>query len=334
MGESTSFDELIRPRRPASGAARRATEGTDERQSDQVVAREEPAAGQGKHGESRTTPEAAPSENTRKSNVTACSEARNQVDAGPAAGGVDGGRKPVVVVEDLHVRYKVYSSGKSAGSAGGRRLMTTTRGLREVHAVKGVSFTAYENESIGVIGSNGSGKSTLMRSIVGLTPPASGAVYASSRPNMLGVGAALIPDLSGDKNITLGGLALGYNRKEIEQMRRDIVEFAELEDFIDLPMRTYSSGMSARLKFAIAASKQHEILIVDEALAVGDARFRQRSEARIREIREQAGTVFLVSHSMKSILDTCNRVLWLNKGVLEMDGQAKEVVKAYQESKK
>ncbi|WP_417218857.1 ABC transporter ATP-binding protein [Arthrobacter sp.] len=248
--------------------------------------------------------------------------------------GADEGRKPVVVVEDLHVRYKVYSSGKSAGPAAGRRLLTTTRGLREVHAVKGVSFTAYENESIGVIGSNGSGKSTLMRSIVGLTPPASGAVYASSRPNMLGVGAALIPDLSGDKNITLGGLALGYSRREIEKMRHDIVDFAELEEFIDLPMRTYSSGMSARLKFAIAASKQHEILIVDEALAVGDARFRKRSEARIRQIREDAGTVFLVSHSMKSILDTCNRVLWINKGVLEMDGEAKEVVKAYQESKK
>jgi teichoic acid transport system ATP-binding protein len=99
-------------------------------------------------------------------------------------------------------------------------------------------------------------------------------------------------------------------------------------------MKTYSSGMSARLKFAIAASKQHEILIVDEALAVGDARFRQRSEARIREIRENAGTVFLVSHSMKSILDTCSRVIWINKGVLEMDGDPADVVKAYKESKK
>jgi teichoic acid transport system ATP-binding protein len=103
---------------------------------------------------------------------------------------------------------------------------------------------------------------------------------------------------------------------------------------MDLPMRTYSSGMQARLKFAIAAAKQHEILIVDEALAVGDQRFRQRSEARIREIRENAGTVFLVSHSMKSIMDTCSRVIWINKGVLEMDGDPKEVVTAYKESRK
>lgn len=336
MAESTSFDELIRPRkRPAEHEAEAVAEtpiGSANRPTGTGESRDEPATGPRRE---RATPlmskpseAAGPEELPLKDG----DESEDSPVAEPAPA-VDG-RTPVVVVQDLHVRYKVYSSGKAAGPAGGRRLMTTTRGLREVHAVKGISFTAYENESIGVIGSNGSGKSTLMRSIVGLTPPASGAVYASSRPNMLGVGAALIPDLSGDKNITLGGLALGYTRKEIEEMRRNIIEFAELEDFIDLPMRTYSSGMSARLKFAIAASKQHEILIVDEALAVGDARFRKRSEARIREIREQAGTVFLVSHSMKSILDTCNRVLWINKGVLEMDGDAQDVVKAYQETKK
>ena len=191
-------------------------------------------------------------------------------------------------------------------------------------------WKAYENESIGVIGSNGSGKSTLMRTMVGLTPPSSGAVHASSRPNLLGVGAALLPDLSGERNIVLGGLALGFSRFEIQALRDRIVEFAELDEFIDLPMRTYSSGMQARLKFAIAASKQHEILIVDEALSVGDRRFRARSEGRIREIRDNAGTVFLVSHSMRSILDTCDRVIWLNKGELLMDGPAAEVVAAYE----
>ncbi len=242
---------------------------------------------------------------------------------------------PVVVVDDLHVKYQVYASGKSAGNAGVRGLLKRgARGLREVHALKGVSFVAHKNESIGIIGSNGSGKSTLLRAITGLTPPSSGAVYASSRPNLLGVGAALINDVSGNDNITLGCLALGYSREEIEELRPKIIEFSELQDFIDFPMRTYSSGMSARLKFAIAASKQHDILIVDEALAVGDARFRQRSEARIREIRENAGTVFLVSHSMKSIRDTCNRSIWIEKGVLTMDGDTDEVVKAYEASRK
>ncbi|GAB3621463.1 ABC transporter ATP-binding protein [Glutamicibacter endophyticus] len=248
---------------------------------------------------------------------------------------IDPNRQPVVIVDDLHVKYEVYSSGKAVGNAGARRLLQSkVRGLRTVHALKGISFVAYENESIGIIGSNGSGKSTLLKAITGLTPPASGAVYATSRPSLLGVGAALIPDLSGDKNITLGGLALGYNRQQVENMREEITKFAELQDFIDLPMRTYSSGMGARLKFAIAASKQHDILIVDEALAVGDAKFRKRSEAKIREIRENAGTVFLVSHSMNSIRQTCNRVIWIEKGVQKMDGDPDTVIKAYEKFKK
>lgn len=244
------------------------------------------------------------------------------------------GRRPVVIVDDLHVKYRVFASGKAVKNSQAGVMARAKRGVRVVHALKGVSFVAYENESIGVIGSNGSGKSTLMRAITGLTPPESGAVYASSRPNMLGVGAALIPDLSGERNITLGGLALGFSRKEIESMRQEIIDYAELGEFIDLPMRTYSSGMQARLKFSIATVRQHEILIVDEALAVGDRRFRARSEERIRNIRDNAGTVFLVSHSMSSVLDTCSRTIWLNKGELVMDGPTDQVVDAYLESRR
>lgn len=242
------------------------------------------------------------------------------------------GKRPVVVVDDLYVDYKIHATGKRFGG-NNRRILTPTRGLRTVHAIRGVSFTAYANESIGIIGSNGSGKSTLMRAITGLTPATRGAVYAASRPNMLGIGAALIPDLSGEKNIILGGLALGLPKSAIRQRQEDITKFAELEDFIDLPMRTYSSGMQARLKFAIAVARAHEILIVDEALSVGDRRFRERSEQKIRDIRENAGTVFLVSHSMKSIKDTCSRVIWINQGELEMDGEPQEVVDAYEGSK-
>ncbi len=253
----------------------------------------------------------------------------------PPAPVARGGRRPVVIVDDLHVKYRIWASGKAVGSGTKSSLLRRAkRGVRVVHALKGVSFVAYENESIGVIGSNGSGKSTLMRAITGLTPPESGAVFASSRPNMLGVGAALIPDLSGERNIRLGGLAMGIDGKDINGMRDEIVEFAELQEFIDLPMRTYSSGMQARLKFSIATVRQHEILIVDEALAVGDRRFRKRSEDRIRSIRDNAGTVFLVSHSMGSIRDTCDRVIWLNKGELMMDGPTDEVVDAYEASRK
>lgn len=241
-------------------------------------------------------------------------------------------QKPVVVVDNVNVVYKVFASGRKATrrSVGGGFLSRKLQ-LREVHAVKGVSFTIYEGESVGIIGSNGSGKSSLMTAIAGLNPIESGAIYASARPMLLGVGAVLLPAISGLKNILLGGLAMGYTRKEINASSDAITKFAGLEEFIDLPMKTYSSGMSARLRFAIAASRDHDILIIDEALAVGDQEFRNRSEARMREMRDRAGTVFLVSHSMKSILDTCTRVIWIEKGDLKMDGDPQEVIDAYNE---
>jgi teichoic acid transport system ATP-binding protein len=206
------------------------------------------------------------------------------------------------------------------------------RRMREVHALKGVSFTAYEGEAIGVVGHNGSGKSTLLRAIAGLTPAAEGSIWADSNPTLLGVNAAMINDLSGERNVILGGLALGLTPEEIRTQYDSIVDFAGIGDFIDLPMRTYSSGMQARLRFAIAASVSHRVLLIDEALAVGDKAFQQRSEARIRELRSRAGTVFLVSHSMSSVLDTCSRALWIDHGMLKMDGPAREVVAAYEAS--
>lgn len=239
-------------------------------------------------------------------------------------------RKPVVIVDDVHVIYKVYASGKRVTRGQGKSgIFSKTSNLREVHAVKGVSFTVYEGESIGIIGSNGSGKSTLLRAISGLTPTDGGSIYAIARPTLLGVGGALLPNISGERNILLGGMAMGESRKDMEKAVDEIAKFAGLEEFIDLPMRTYSSGMAARLKFAIAAHRDHDILIVDEALSVGDKQFQNRSEARMRQLRENAGTVFLVSHAMESILETCNRVIWLEKGLIRMDGDPKKVVAAY-----
>jgi teichoic acid transport system ATP-binding protein len=235
--------------------------------------------------------------------------------------------KPVVVVDDVHVIYKVFGTGKKAAAVGSK-LAKKSR-MREVHAVKGVSFVVREGETIGIVGSNGSGKSSLMRAIAGLYPSTKGAVYTFAKPTMLGVGAALLPNLSGEKNIMLGGLAMGYQKKEIAAASESIINFSGLKDFIDLPMRTYSQGMSARLRFSIAASKKHDILIIDEALAVGDRQFRLKAEAKIRQMREDAGTVFLVSHNMKSIQETCNRVLWIEKGELLMDGEPKEVCDAF-----
>ncbi|TDU88496.1 teichoic acid transport system ATP-binding protein [Kribbella voronezhensis] len=239
---------------------------------------------------------------------------------------------PTVIADNVNIIYKVTASGGkgTAASAFRRILKRQDRPtIREVHAVKNVSFTAYKGDAIGLIGRNGSGKSTLLRAIAGLLPPASGAIYTGGQPSLLGVNAAMMNDLTGDRNVVLGCLAMGMTLAEIEERYDDIVEFSGIGDFIDLPMSTYSSGMSARLKFAIASAKTHDILLVDEALATGDAEFRVRSEKKIKELRSSAGCVFLVSHSLDVVLDTCNRAIWLDKGVLRMDGDVKEVVEAY-----
>ena len=268
----------------------------------------------------------------------AASEADGSLDlagrSGAAAAGEAGQAaetKPTVIADDVHVRYRVFATGRRMKAR--RRLLSrgfTPKRSREVHALRGVSFTAYEGEAIGVIGRNGSGKSTLMRVIAGLVPPSEGAIYAEGEPALLGVNAALINDLSGERNVVLGGLALGLTPEEIRARYQEVVEFAGVEEFIDLPMRTYSSGMAARLRFAIATVTTHRILLIDEALATGDEDFRRRSEKRINEMRAEAGTVFLVSHSLPVIVETCNRALWLHRGELKMDGPAAEVVAAYQ----
>lgn len=251
----------------------------------------------------------------------------------PGAGVTDEGRRPSVIVDDVHVTYTVYTTGRRNRQQGGLlNRGPALRRARTVHAVRGVSFTAYEGESIGVVGHNGSGKSTLLRTIAGLTTPTSGTVYADGNPALLGVNAALINDLSGERNVILGGLALGLSREEIRARYDEVVAFSGIGDAIDLPMSTYSSGMSARLRFAIAASATHRVLLVDEALAVGDAAFRKRSEQRIRELRSAAGTVFLVSHSMSAIRETCQRGIWIDHGELRMDGPVDEVVRAYRKS--
>jgi teichoic acid transport system ATP-binding protein len=255
----------------------------------------------------------------------------------PPGAAAEATARPTVIVDNLHVTYRVFATGRPAGSRDNQsrwlKRSPSMRRAREVHALRGVSFTAYEGEAIGVVGSNGSGKSTLLKAIAGLVPSSSGAVYSETNPTLLGVNAAIINELSGERNIMLGGLALGMQLDEVKAKYREIVEFAGIkEEFLDLPMRTYSSGMAARLRFAIAASVTHRVLLVDEALAVGDKGFQKRSEQRIRELRNTAGTVFLVSHALPAITKTCNRVLWVEQGQLKMDGPTKEVVDAYSNS--
>jgi teichoic acid transport system ATP-binding protein len=241
---------------------------------------------------------------------------------------------PTVICDELHVVYRVVAHGGAASAAQALRRVVRGRSsdtvFKKVHAVRGVSMVAQEGDAIALIGRNGSGKSTLLRAIAGLLPPESGHVYTAGRPTLLGVNAALMRDLPGEENILLGCMAMGMSRDEARARRDWIVDFADLGEFISLPMSAYSSGMAARLRFAIAASMSHEILMIDEALATGDAEFRRRSERRIMELREEAGTVFLVSHSLGVVRLTCNRAIWLEKGRVVMDGEANEVVDAYE----
>jgi teichoic acid transport system ATP-binding protein len=241
---------------------------------------------------------------------------------------------PTVVVEDLHVVYRVHGRGQKGNAVDAlKRVVRGQRrpGMREIHAVRGVSLVARRGDAIGVIGRNGSGKSTLLRAIAGLLPPDRGQVFTDGQPSLLGVNAALVKDLTGARNIELGCLAMGMSPEEVRAKFDEIVEFSGIGDFVDLPMATYSSGMAARLRFAIAAAKSHEVLLIDEALATGDRQFRRRSRQRMNELREEAGTLFLVSHSLDVIAESCNRVIWVDRGVLRMEGDPASVIEAYSE---
>ncbi|MFJ4818712.1 ABC transporter ATP-binding protein [Streptomyces sp. NPDC088801] len=247
---------------------------------------------------------------------------------------------PTVVADGVDIVYRVNGTGAGRGSATAalnrivrRKQTEKVSGVRRVHAVRNVSFVAYKGEAIGLIGTNGSGKSTLLKAVAGLLPVENGRIYTHGQPSLLGVNAALMNDLTGERNVHLGGLAMGMSREQIRERYEEIVDFSginEKGDFITLPMRTYSSGMAARLRFSIAAAKDHDVLLIDEALATGDRSFQKRSEQRIRELRKHAGTVFLVSHNNKSIRDTCDRVLWLERGELRMDGPTEDVLKEYE----
>ena len=236
-----------------------------------------------------------------------------------------------VLVDDLHITYRVLVGGRRVEQETSRSILKRVpRGrMTEVKAVRGVSLQLRQGEAVGLVGRNGSGKSTLLRAIAGLVTPAAGQVWAQGEPALLGVNAALLPELSGERNIVLGGLALGLKPEEIKHQYAEVVAFSGIKDAIDMPMKTYSSGMSARLRFAIATTKTPPVLLIDEALAVGDAEFRRKSEQRISKLREEAGTVVLVSHSLGAIADSCNRCIWLDKGRIRMDGDVLEVLDAY-----
>lgn len=203
----------------------------------------------------------------------------------------------------------------------------------EFWALQDVSFSLERGESLGLIGLNGSGKSTMLKIIAGVLEPTKGSVTVrGSVAPLIELGAGFDYDLTAGENIFLNGAILGYAREDMERYYDDIVEFSELKDFMNVPVKNFSSGMVSRLAFAIATIGQPDILIVDEVLSVGDFLFQQKCEQRIRKMKEHGTTLLFVSHSIDQVQSLCSKVVWLEKGHLKMQGDSIEIGNMYRNS--
>jgi len=246
-------------------------------------------------------------------------------------GEVSNGELPLAIkVDDLSITYRTTFERKPTLKQALVRFGRGQRAVREVEAIKNVTFEGRAGTAMGIIGSNGAGKSTLMRAMAGILPPTSGSIEVWGRAStLLALGVGFNKNLSGRENIILGGLAAGLSRREVDERAEEVAEWTELGDFIDMPMRTYSSGMSARVEFSVAVHMKPDILMIDEALSTGDAHFREKANAKMAELRDSARAMFLVSHGLGSIKEMCNEVIWLDRGTLMMRGEPDQVVKAY-----
>ena len=203
----------------------------------------------------------------------------------------------------------------------------------EFWALKDVSFEVKQGDSLGLIGLNGSGKSTMLKTIAGVLKPTKGQVTVGGNiAPLIELGAGFDMDLTARENVFLNGALLGYNRAQMEAQYEDIVEFSELSEFMDVPVKNFSSGMVSRLAFAIATIRIPDILIVDEVLSVGDFRFQEKCEARIQNMKDQGTTILFVSHSIEQVKKICNKVVWLDHGVLKMFGDAQEICSIYEKA--
>jgi ABC-type polysaccharide/polyol phosphate transport system ATPase subunit len=242
----------------------------------------------------------------------------------------NGSAPPAVRVEDVSVTYRTSLEKKPTFKGTLVRMGRRERTVREIEAVKGVSLEVKRGSVVGIMGANGAGKSTLVRTMAGILPPTAGRVEVNGRVStLLALGVGFNKDLTGRQNVTLGGLAAGLSRDQLAEKYDDIVAFAELEDFMDMPMRTYSSGMYGRLGFSVAVNMEPDILLIDEALSVGDARFRKKSARKMKKLCSQSRTIVLVSHALGTIQDLCDTAVWMHQGELQMQGEPQKVIDAY-----
>jgi ABC-type polysaccharide/polyol phosphate transport system ATPase subunit len=234
-------------------------------------------------------------------------------------------------LQDVTVRYQVPTEPVSTLKEHVIRLLQGRRiDYREFLALDEVDLEVRRGEALGIIGRNGAGKSTLLKVVSRILRPTSGRVWARGRISpLIELGAGFHPELTGRENVYLNGAMLGFSQAEMEARFERIVEYAELWDFIDAPLRTYSSGMMTRLGFAVASDVDPDILIIDEVLAVGDEPFQQKCLARMQSFRERDTTILFVSHALDAVQRICDRALWVEHGRIQFDGPAQETVAAY-----
>lgn len=236
----------------------------------------------------------------------------------------------VVKLEHVSVQYRVPTEHIGTFREYIIRLIQKQVAIRTFNALNNISINVKKGEVFGLIGDNGAGKSTLLKVVARVFRPQKGRVVIRGKvAPLLEMGAGFHPELTGRENIYLNGSLLGHSRGQMEDVFPEIVAFSELGDFIDVPIRSYSSGMYARLGFAVATAYQPEILIVDEILAVGDEAFQKKCNARINQFKEKGTSILYVSHAMETILEICHRVAWLDHGNINLIGAPEDVVKEY-----
>ena len=249
-----------------------------------------------------------------------------------ASGIVDFPTDMAIRIEDLSITYKINVDTKRTLK---NAVMRASKGekvrMRTVEAIQHLNLDIAHGSVVGIVGANGAGKSTLMRSIAGIMPPTEGRIIVNGKiSTLLALGVGFNPALSGRDNIILGGLAAGLSKDEITEKTDAIIDFAALpEGFIDMPVRTYSSGMYGRVAFSVAVNMTPDILLLDEALSAGDASFKEKSFNRMRELCDEARTILIVSHALQTVTDLCDTAIWLHKGKMIAKGEPSEIVDQY-----
>ncbi len=239
----------------------------------------------------------------------------------------------MIRLENISVRFRLVKERRRTFQA---HIINYLKGKRiaieTLQALKGISIEVSPGESLGIIGHNGAGKSTLLKVISGVIKPNEGTVRVQGKlAPLIELTAGFDPDLTGRENIYLNASILGFSRREIDRKCDRIIEFSELQDFIDSPLKNFSSGMVSRLGFSIATEVDPDILIIDEVLAVGDASFKRKSMERILEFRKSGTMIIFVSHNMEEIRSLCGKVVWLDHGVIKMTGEPERVIPRYEE---